>query len=795
VTLAPSGDVVLVTSDGLGTAERLAHALRQGGRRPVVIGAPDLDLADGEQVTDAVERVRATHGPVRGVVHLAALAGGPDPARVDLDGWRTGLRRQVTSLFHLARALQADVLDGPGSWLLAVTGLGGDPATATEAGGAGVAGLTRSLAEEAACRVRLVHLPAGARDAEQDAVILGREIERVHTATDREVGYAGGRRLRPRVAAAPLPQRTGPVARPGDVFLLTGGARGITAHAAHALAGPATTFVLVGRSSGPLRPEDAATAGVPDEPALRALLVDAARRGGAPIDLAAVATRARTLVADREARANLASLRAAGGAVDYRAADLRDETQVARLLADVHDEHGRIDGVIHGAGVLEDRLLRDKSPASFEHVLHTKTDSAYLLAHHLDPQRLRFLVLFGSVAGRFGNAGQTDYAAANEVLAALSRRLDATWPGRVVTMCWGPWSGSGMVTPEVERRFRERGVEPIAPELGRRLLLEELERGPAGEPVVVFGRGPWAVGSTRPSAMPLERVEGAPGQLELVLDPASDGYLDDHRLDGVPVLPAAVAAELLAEVAELELPGHRLVELHDLATLHGVVLDDGPMRLRVAVGAREPGPGGTVRCAVTLGPAGAPRASYRATAVLAPDGPRTPQAPVRPPYPSDAGVHDTPPTPPAPGAAYAGLLFHGPTLQGLDSIVADGTGWTAAVHHVPPERFTTRWGGGPWVLDPSLLDLGPQLAILWSRETHGTTTLPMRFGAVRRGWATGDPARLTLRFRVRPGAHATWQVADFEVLNADGSERLAVTGLEGAGTSSLNRLATTGAAR
>ena len=128
-------------------------------------------------------------------------------------------------------------------------------------------------------------------------------------------------------------------------------------------------------------------------------------------------------------------------------------------------------------------------------------------------------------------------------------------------------------------------------------------------------------------------------------------------------------------------------------------------------------------------------------------------------------------------------------------MTADVAGWVADVHSVPPAHYTPRSPGGAWVLDPSLLDLGPQLAIVHSRVTHGTTTLPVRFATIRRGRATGSTGGLRLWFRVRPGADAGWQVADFEVVDPDGSVRLGVSGLEAAGTAALNRLATAGVAR
>ena len=112
--------------------------------------------------------------------------------------------------------------------------------------------------------------------------------------------------------------------------------------------------------------------------------------------------------------------------------------------------------------MIHDKLLRDKTPESFDRVLGTKLDGALNLARLLEPDALRFAAFFSSVAGRFGNRGQSDYAAANEALNKLAIWLDRRWPGRVVSMIWGPWSGVGMVS-DLEGHLGRRGLGMIPP--------------------------------------------------------------------------------------------------------------------------------------------------------------------------------------------------------------------------------------------------------------------------------------------------------------------------------------------
>ncbi|MFQ6043707.1 MAG: SDR family NAD(P)-dependent oxidoreductase, partial [Candidatus Poribacteria bacterium] len=169
------------------------------------------------------------------------------------------------------------------------------------------------------------------------------------------------------------------------------------------------------------------------------------------------------------------------------------EQALGNLIDEIYQRYGRLDGVIHGAGIIEDKLIKDKTPESFDKVFDTKVKSAFVLSRKLRPESLKFLVFFSSVAGRFGNRGQSDYAAANEVYNKLAIYLDKRWPGRVVSIIWGPWfrSGTGMVSLELQKQYALHGLELVPQSVGPRKLCEELIYGRKGEAEVVLGGGGW----------------------------------------------------------------------------------------------------------------------------------------------------------------------------------------------------------------------------------------------------------------------------------------------------------------
>ncbi|MFD9407653.1 SDR family NAD(P)-dependent oxidoreductase [Streptomyces sp. NPDC059989] len=319
--------------------------------------------------------------------------------------------------------------------------------------------------------------------------------------TPPSVGYTlDGTRSTRHPVPAPLHATGGaPPLDPDSVVLLTGGARGITARTALALARATGCHIeLIGRTPEPTGDADE-FGQAHDRVALRAALIAAGLR--TPAEIEAAASR---ILAEREVRAALAALATAAASVRYHCADVTDEQAVRAVVADVRARHGRLDGIVHGAGILRDGLLRDKQPADFTEVFTTKVAGARHLAaaaaEHGSCPAPRFLALFGSVAGVYGNRGQSDYAAANDALDGLAHTWAESFPGRVLAVDWGPWAAEagGMVTPELERAYARRGIPLIAPEAGTAAFLDELAYGNDVQVVLMASASPSPSASASP---------------------------------------------------------------------------------------------------------------------------------------------------------------------------------------------------------------------------------------------------------------------------------------------------------
>ena len=474
--------VVLFTDDGRGIARLMADQLADLGQRTVVLGSsadpasgrdPGAfhgDLTDPEAVADMLRRVREEHGAVSGLIYLAPLA-----EAVEGEAWDRRAWRDVKALYLLARALGADLPHAGKSgkaFLLAATGLGGgfgfeaDDTAAAMPGHGGVLGFVKCLAHEwPDVLVRGVDLDAS-NPSDELAEMLLREL--CCREGPVEVGYLGRRRVTWEPRPAPITEAEDvPIPfEPGEPVLVTGGARGITGAIARELARRfRPTLLIVGRSELPPEQEPAETALLTTPESIKGALILRMQREGRPPAPGPVEAEYRRLMQAREIRDNLAGMTAAGAVVHYYSADVRDEAEFGGLIDQLQGRFGPLAGVIHGAGVIEDRLVKDKTPESFDRIFQTKVVGARILTERLDPARLKFCALFASVASRFGNKGQSDYAAANEVLSKLALLLDRRWPARVFSVAWGPWSEIGMVA-DLEAHLVRRGLRLISPQEG-----------------------------------------------------------------------------------------------------------------------------------------------------------------------------------------------------------------------------------------------------------------------------------------------------------------------------------------
>jgi len=474
--------VAALTSEGY----RVRQALPGQAVRQLQADRYEADLSSPQQLQELHRLVVGSDGVVVDILisflglyqTFNLLNGKTEEVSMTIAQWTLHLVKEF------AEELRSSAAAG-GGWFVNLTsldgqfGLKGGPVSVASAG---TLGISKTLQREyPRLHVKSIDIEA---DISPD-MLAARLLQELTVEDDLlEVGLTRQGRWRLVLKQEPVTRNLPPLPLDAEsVVLLTGGASGVTAEVAKVLAARARPrLILVGRSTWQ-ELETPRTSAL-DQAALRKLFVEDARRYRAPVLPVEIEQRVNRILKDREIRGNIDACIAAGATIEYHSLDVRDAQQLGGLIDDLYERFGRIDGVVHGAGILADKRIQDKTAASFANVFRTKVDSALTLAEKLRPDRLKFLVFFGSVSGRFGNAGQVDYSAANEVLNKLADHLASCWTARVVCINWGPWD-AGMVSDDLRRLYASRGIELIAVPDGVQAFLDELRVPSRGAEVVI----------------------------------------------------------------------------------------------------------------------------------------------------------------------------------------------------------------------------------------------------------------------------------------------------------------------
>lgn len=800
----------LITEDGLSVASHVAAALQQKGATTAILNTSTL--AEPEKLEQAIAQLRQLHGSVTGIIHLVPLAALELPET--LAGWRQITQIHCKSLFQLLHLCAADLQQAGQQQMgcvVAASLLGGYFGRQ----GQGISGLPSAGSNTGFLKTLVTEWP-GVRakaidfDNSLSPVSIAEQIVKELLSSGRlEVGYPQGQRTIFQTVTANLARENQPAPLTPTsewVVLVTGGARGITAEIVNDLAQSGLKLVITGRAAEPVA-ETTDTAGIEDITVLRRVLLQRARTQGLTPTPMQIERQLQDLLRDRAIANNLQQFRQAGAQVEYIAVDVRNAEEFGPAINSIYTRYGRLDAVIHGAGIIEDKLIADKNFASLERVFDTKADSTFLLCRYLKPESLKLLVLFSSVAGRYGNRGQSDYAAANEVMNRFAWHMARSWSNtRVVAINWGPWDTTGMASEEVKRQFRERGIIPIPLSAGRQFFIDELHYGRKGETEVVAGEGPWEAyeanlnslkGSGEQGAGSKEQIRANTPYLLLPSAPqlqpngtvtlehtfslATDPYLQDHRLDGKPVLPAAGALEWFGEFVQSAWPEWQVSEVCQLRVLRGLVLDtEAGKKVLFKARASSHADSESLQVAAEIVDPERNIPFYRASVILRPQWSEPPASEI---LPLSSGKKLQP------AVAYDTYLFHGQRFQLITAI--DRLNDAGIDAQVMPSRPTAWLNSQPianWLFDPGLIDVAPQLAIVWARVQRGTTALPARFGSVKRYGQSMPNGQLRIAFRVnRFDDHSLNYDAVF--IDENGYVRFHLKDIESTCNTALNRLA------
>ena len=612
-----------------------------------------------------------------------------------------------------------------------------------------------------------------------------------------EVGYRNNERFIFEVSKVPFnDNKNSAFPAENSVILVFGGARGITAECLKHVKSTNCNFILVGRSYDMDYPSEFDKYDTFEE-VKKALIIKYS--GTNKITPSELNSKCRGILRQKEINANISSLSSGGCNVEYMSADVTDLQQLKMVIETVYARYKRIDGVIHAAGLLKDKLFLDQSTDSFELVYKTKVTVLEALTKFIDINKLSLIIFFSSVAGRFGNAGQSDYAAANETITRFSyyaKHLNSNLS--VNSIHWGPWDTTGMASEAVKEKFRKQGIIPIPVNIGI-LTFEKIFNGCFNDVELISGEGPWIGYETHSAEDKLKSnndqyplspfiqssiINEPTGAVHYIfeLNKLEHLFLSDHKIDSNLVLPATAAMELMAELVQNAWPDWNVTEISSLRVLKGIAIDDGITSKSFKVRGIPSTHADAYQfpVSVSIEDIKTKQIYYKATVKLSSTFTKSEY--------QNLDVNQVTFNLES-NLLYKDYLFHGPLFQLIEnSSEPDETGISSIVKS---SNITTWFASSSpsqsWIFDPGLLDTGPQLAIVWARLVHNTTPLPNQFESVIR-YRKPHPSEkfvAVLEIKNFDGINITYDVAYYDI---NGDLVFKMTGSQGTCNTSLNRL-------
>ena len=592
---AVQGTVTLITNEGSALTEKVYQSLKAKGRQVVVLNLPNqhkpvaeyqysLNAYNDLAVKTAIANIEQQYGTVSDFIHLHPhfeFKNGQFAQHFETE------RSIVKTVFLLAKYLQKSLntLGEQGrSSFLTITRMDGQlglgKRSNTSVVGGGLNGLTKCLnLEWSSVYCRAVDIQpeiASSSIAEHIVAALydpNRSI--IETAISKEGRYT----LAARTTNLQEHRTIETTVTNKDVFVVSGGARGVTANCVIEMAKTfGCSFVLLGRSDYDFELPNYAL-NTQEEGLLKRSIMQEMKDNGEKPNLAEVKSIYNKIVAKIEIKATIEQIEAAGSNVKYIKGDVTKKETIQAQLDLITQKWGPVTGIIHGAGRLADKYIQDKTEQDFHNVLTVKLDGLLSLFQCVNIHQLDHLILFSSVAGFYGNVGQTDYAIANEILSKAAHQFKTNHPNtKVSAINWGAWD-AGMVSDALKKKFKEMGVVLVNSKGGPAMMVNELSQEYAAQAQVI-------IGGTLPAAISYTEGELQERMIQRKVDIKDNNFLNHHVIQGNAVLPVVNAVGWMTNTCEQLYPDFRIHKVKKAQLFKGIVFD-GNQEDNYTVGIKE----------------------------------------------------------------------------------------------------------------------------------------------------------------------------------------------------------------
>ena len=493
-------------------------------------------------------------------------------------------------------------------------------------------------------------------------------------------------------------------------FLVSGGGKGITAENTVALAKAfQSSFTLLGRSEL-LGEEPGWAAGLDTDADLRQSILQYYTERNKKLSPKQMDQKLAEVLSSREIQSTIDRIKEAGGEADYLQVDI---TNIEDIEKQLNPNKTKITGLLHGAGALADKYIEDKKESDFELVYGVKVDGLKNILSLIPPEQLDFLILFSSVAGFYGNIGQSDYSLSNEILNKFAHHLKQSHPScHVLAVDWGPWDG-GMVTPQLKRILTKKKIQVISLKEGTETLIELLHKPNSSSQ--------WVVGSPMPFPSPKVGNDLQSYRIFRQLSLGANPFLADHVIGGKAVLPTVCAVGWFINNCEKLYPGFRFFSVRDYQVFKGIVFDqDLADEYLLELKETQKSSGSVIfeGKISSESPAGKLRNHYQALVELRKTIPDQPQ------IQDFELLHESPQK----GLQYYEdkILFHGPRFRGVQEVLNLSPSGLITRCELPsfPIREQGQFPAGSF--NPFLADIHLQSLLIWASSQLGSIGLPLK---------------------------------------------------------------------
>ncbi|WP_088210627.1 type I polyketide synthase [Shewanella sp. Shew256] len=549
------------------------------------------------------------------------------------------------------------------------------------------------------------------------------------------------------VAGNAVLRRSGASLSSADKILVTGGAKGVTFECALSLAKRCKAhFILAGRSAHQGIP---AWAQGKNRNELKAAAIAHLQSLGDKPTPKQVDALVWPVQSSLEISHALQAFEAVGASAEYLSIDVNDPAAIASTIAPI-SALSPITGIIHGAGVLADKHIQDKTLSELERVYGTKVTGLNNLLSALDLSQLTLIALFSSAAGFYGNTGQSDYAMSNDILNKAALQLAQQLPqAKVMSFDWGPWDG-GMVNPALKKMFIDRGVYVIPLKAGAELFASQLLSDTGAQLLVgtdmqgntantveaASAKKPEADLTTALDPQPMAQTVPQSIRVMRSLDPKRMSFIEDHCINGHAVLPTVCAIDWMREAAKTHLG--KAVSVSDYRLLKGIIFDEAllarnaPIELELMLTPlADATQQSTDALAALISFEGRPQ--YQAVLVAQTDD--TPDAQrfeVGELHSLMEEITQQPAITNRESLYSDGTLFHGPRLQGISEVLAFDDQQLIAKVTLPAVALDDCGEFAPNLEDkgtqPFAEDLLLQAMLVWARLKYQAASLPSAIG-------------------------------------------------------------------